>query len=64
MLSVAVVHPGGHYPVRMLEYLQARPGARVTGLQVPADLPLDFDEDESAAMVPPLVSRATLVKLF
>jgi thymidylate synthase len=61
MLSVAVVHPGGHYPVRVLEYLQTRSGARVTSLPVPANLPLDLDEDEAAAMLPPEVAAAEVV---
>lgn len=61
MLSVAVVHSGGAYATRVREYLESRPGARVTAFEVPANLPLMMDEAEAAEIIPADVREAEVV---
>jgi hypothetical protein len=61
MLSVAVVHSGGAYALRVREYLESRPGAQVAAFEVPSDLPLMMDEEDAAALIPAAVAEAEIV---
>lgn len=61
MLRVAIVHSGGAYAERVIEYLSSPPEAKVLGYQVPADLPPMMDEEDAAAYLPAELADADVV---
>ncbi|MBC7286710.1 MAG: hypothetical protein H5T86_01450 [Armatimonadetes bacterium] len=59
MLSVAVLHSGGAYPERVIEYLSGQPGADVRSYVLPVDLPLIVDD--AGEFLPSEVAAAQVV---
>lgn len=61
MLRVAVLHSGGTYPGRIVEYLASFPGAQVAAYELPSNLPAFLDEEDAAGYLPAEAGEADVV---